>query len=125
MRGLIVTAAAIALLATPALAAPTGCQGISVDRNSPVIGRWTLGQDDDGPQARAGGWTVAFKKDGTFVEDGEAGGSWCVVDGVLLFSFDEAPHTTYRGAVNARSIRGTESWDGGGTGVFDLQRLAD
>jgi hypothetical protein len=106
-----------------ALAAPGGCVRGIVNPNAPIVGSWSLRQRDDDTGEWTGPWVNEFRRDGTFLQAGSVVGRWCVIDNnVYLFGFDEDPHTTYRGTYTGSSFIGTEYWDGGNTGTFELRR---
>jgi len=126
-RLLIVAATAVAAglfyAPTDAHAAPAACQRGVVDSNSPVIGVWSLRQRDDDTGEWAGPWDQEFRWDGAFAQGGAVVGRWCIIDGgTLLFGFDGEPFTTYRARVTPNVITGTESWDAGHTGEFEMRR---
>lgn len=111
------------LCAGQAAAGPFACSRGVVDPASPVIGAWTLRQRDDDTGAWTGPWTQDFRRDGAYLQEGAIVGRWCIVDDtVLLFGFDSAPYTVYRATIAPTVMRGTESWDNGGTGEFELIR---
>lgn len=100
---------------------PTACSTYKPIADSNVIGkRWTLTQRDDGQDWSKSTWVLVFTADGKWSSDGTPSGSWCQTADIIIFGFDEAPHTVYRGQVGASSVSGIESWDGAGTGIFEM-----
>jgi hypothetical protein len=100
---------------------PLACGVYEPQPNSPALAKWTLRQRDDGADW-TGPWTIEFKADGTWTQDGAKAGSWCQNGDTIIFGFPNSVRTTYRGAVGVTSIQGVESWDGGGTGIFEATR---
>lgn len=122
----LVAATFLAGLGAQAFAAPIGCQHPTARSGgtAPILGTWSARELDDNSTDWTGPFTFAFLENGTWTSDGDHAGSWCIrSDGILLFSFDDAPHTAFRAQVNARRLTGYESWDNGGTGLFEAQRL--
>jgi hypothetical protein len=107
-----------------AAAGPAACARGVVDPNASVVGGdWTLRQRDDDTGQWTGPWTNGFRRDGALLQAGNVVGRWCIIDdAILLFGFDEAPHTTYRGTLAPNVIRGIESWDGANMGEFEIIR---
>jgi hypothetical protein len=120
------TALVIAFAATGAARAaeenggPLGCSVWTPISSSTLLGKnWSLRQRDDG-QDWTGPWTVVFTSDGNWTSQGSAAGKWCQSGDVVIFSFTSSPHTAYRGTVSAVTVSGYESWDGAGTGTFEM-----
>jgi hypothetical protein len=100
---------------------PTACSTYKPVADSKVIGKkWSLTQRDDGQDWAKSTWVLAFTADGKWSSDGAAAGSWCQTGDMIIFGFDDAPHTVYRGQVGASSASGIEAWDGAGTGIFEM-----
>lgn len=119
----------LVLTATPALAGPYGCTQAGATTPSSVTGTWRVRARDDGGAYDA--WTdivpIVLAADGTFsevgFENGATVGRWCVRGNVLLWGFDSDPKTTYRVVLSGgEPMRGTLSFDGGGTGETEIRR---
>lgn len=106
----------------PAPNKPTACDTYQFDAKSRLIGQWSLKQHDDG-QDWSGPWDIEFRADGTWSQIGGEGGYWCQDEKSIFFGFEADPHTTYRGELSGDKATGTESWNGGGTGIFELSRI--
>ncbi|MBX3430585.1 MAG: hypothetical protein KF779_13470 [Hyphomonadaceae bacterium] len=123
---------ALCVYAPPAVAddlGPVACtqQGVTVPSN--LAGPWRPRQRDDGAGDQYGEWhdvaTHQFATDGAFSETSDSGtryGHWCVYENVLIWGFDTLEHTTWRVPLGAEPMRGTMSWDGGGTGEVEIRR---
>jgi|JI10StandDraft_1071094.scaffolds.fasta_scaffold339510_2 hypothetical protein len=103
-------------------AKPTACEIYQFDAKSKLIGKWSLKQRDDG-QDWSGPWDVEFRGDGTWSQVEAEGGYWCQDGKLIFFGFEADPHTTYRGELGNDKATGTESWNGGGTGIFEITRI--
>jgi hypothetical protein len=100
---------------------PLACAAYGAPKTSAVLGSWTLRQRDDSADWQ-GPWTIDFKADGTWTQSDKFAGYWCQSGDTLIFGFASTPRTTYRGTLGAKSIQGIESWEGGGTGIFEATR---
>ncbi len=100
---------------------PTACDAYQPDAKSKLVGKWSLKQRDDG-QDWSGPWDIEFRADGTWSQIGGDGGYWCQTGKSIFFGFQDDPHTTYRGELGGDKATGTESWNGGGTGIFEIKR---
>ena len=100
---------------------PTACETYQPDAKSKLVGKWSLRQRDDG-QDWSGPWDIEFHTDGTWSQIGGDGGFWCQSGKSIFFGFQDDPHTTYRGELGGDKADGTESWNGGGTGIFEIKR---
>jgi hypothetical protein len=103
-------------------AKPLACEIYQFDAKSKLIGQWSLKQRDDG-QDWSGPWDIEFRNNGTWSQLNGDGGYWCQDEKSIFFSFETDPHTTYRGELSGDKATGTESWNGGGTGIFEISRL--
>lgn len=121
--------AALALTTSPAMAGPYGCTQPGATTPADATGQWRVRGRDDGGDYDA--WAdiapIVLAADGTFsevgFEDGAAVGRWCVRGNVLLWGFDSSPKTTYRVILDGQPVmRGTLSFDGGGTGETEIRR---
>lgn len=101
---------------------PTACEFYKPDAKSKLIGKWSLKQRDDG-QDWSGPWDIEFRADGSWSQIEGEGGYWCQDGKSIFFGFESDPHTTYRGELSHDKATGTESWNGGGTGIFEITRL--
>jgi hypothetical protein len=101
---------------------PTACEFYTPDPRSKLLGKWSLKQRDDG-QDWAGPWDIEFRTDGTWSQIEGEGGYWCQDGKSVFFGFEADPHTTYRGELSDDKVTGTESWNGGGTGIFEILRI--
>ena len=101
---------------------PGACEIYAFDAKSKLIGKWSLKQRDDG-HAWSGPWDIEFRDDGTWSQMEGEGGYWCQNGKSIFFSFETEPHTTYRGELGHDKAAGTESWNGGGTGIFEIARI--
>lgn len=113
-------------LATPAAAVPLACGGQSAQPNSPMIGDWFMRVRDDGQPWRQG-VVITFRADGTWWEQGQRAGIYCMIGDILLFGYDEntlgdTEDSVLRFRFNPDSMQGTESWNSGGTGDAELTR---
>ncbi|MGD9815524.1 MAG: hypothetical protein AB7Q23_15245 [Hyphomonadaceae bacterium] len=117
------------LTAAPAMAGPYGCTQPGATTPADFVGTWRVRARDDGGAYDA--WTdiapIVLAADGSFsevgFENGVAVGRWCVRGGVLLWGFDDSPRTTYRVVLSADApMRGTLSFDSGGTGETEIRR---
>lgn len=120
-----VSAAALVLSAALAGAAyaadsPTACAVYKPAADSKLIGKsWLLTQRDDGGDWTHS-WTLTFTADGKWTSDGKSVGQWCQSGDLVIFGFTDAPHTVYRGQLGVVTASGVESWDGAGTGIFEM-----
>ncbi len=128
LRTMFLAAAAAATLgfATPAAAVPQACGGQRAQPNSPMLGTWFMRVRDDGQQWRSG-VDITFQADGTWWEQGQRAGIYCMVGDVLLFGYDEntlgdTEDSVLRFRYNPTFMQGTESWNSGGTGDAELTR---
>jgi hypothetical protein len=103
-------------------AKPTACETYKPDPKSKAVGRWSLRQRDDG-QDWAGPWDIELRANGSWTQASENAGFWCQDDKLIVFGFSEDPHTTYRGEIGlSGKFKGIESWNGGGTGIFEAEK---
>ncbi len=100
---------------------PTACSTYTANSSSKAVGLWSLKQRDDG-QDWSGPWDISFKPDGSWAQGDTSVGYWCQKDDMIFFGFSDDPHTTYRGLLGSASIQGVESWNGGGTGIFEATK---
>jgi len=123
----VVLGAVAALLAcsfaSNSWAAPVACTN-GTTAGAPVVGgAWELRFLDDGATEWVGPYTHVFNADGTWTENGDAAGSWCMVGDLLIYSWDEEPRTTFRvHFTGAELMTGFESWDAAGTGIVEFRR---
>jgi hypothetical protein len=103
-------------------AKPTACEFYKFNAKSKLIGKWSLKQRDDG-QDWSGPWDIEFRADGSWSQIEGEGGYWCQEGKSIFFGFEADPHTTYRGELSGDKATGTESWNGGGTGIFEITRI--
>jgi hypothetical protein len=100
--------------------APLGCKVWTPLSSSNLIGKsWSLKQKDDGYDW-TGPWILTFTPDGKWQQAGTTVGSWCQSGDTVIFSFSSSPNTAYRGQVSSMTVSGYESWDGAGTGIFEM-----
>lgn len=106
---------------------PTACRAPGATTPAEFVGTWHPRQHDDGYD-----WVDiamhVFASDGTFSEtttsQGTQYGHWCVQGDQLIWGFDGTTRTTYRVSINQREpMRGFMSWDGGGTGEVEIERV--
>ncbi|WP_395646797.1 hypothetical protein [Terricaulis sp.] len=125
MRTLLAAAAFVSVFAGNALAAPIGCANAPAAPNAPILGTWTVRYRDDGADWNTGNIAQTFLSNGTWTENGRSAGRWCMLDDLVLWSWDEDPFATFRATYNANNpdvLTGTESWNGAGTGIIELTR---
>jgi hypothetical protein len=119
-------AAALAFsFATTAAAAPLACgHDNATTANAPVIGgSWSMRFLDDGAANWSEAFTHVFNADGTWTENGNLAGGWCMYGNTLIYSWDGEPNATFRFVYSGAGVMsGAESWDNGGTGIAELWR---